>query len=80
MPGVVVTLGGDGAVYASTEGSGHVAAPRVTVVDTTGAGDAFVGAVCAELAEGAALGAAVERGVAAGGAAVQWLGAQPPRA
>ncbi|MER3389141.1 MAG: ribokinase [Microcella sp.] len=76
---VVITLGGDGAVHASPSGSGHVPAPRVTVVDTTGAGDAFVGAVCAELAEGADLDAAVERGVAAGAAAVQWLGAQPPR-
>ena len=76
---VVVTLGGDGAVFASESACGHVAAPRVTVVDTTGAGDAFVGAVCAELAEGAELEAAVERGVAAGAAATQWRGAQPPR-
>jgi len=76
---VVLTLGGDGAVYAGPVGTGHQPAPRVTVVDTTGAGDAFVGAVCAELAEGESLEAAVERGVAAGAAAVQWLGAQPPR-
>lgn len=76
---VIITLGGDGAVFASPTGAGHVRAPRVTVVDTTGAGDAFVGAVCAELADGAALEAAVERGVAAGAAAVQWRGAQPPR-
>lgn len=76
---VVITLGGDGAVWASPEGSGHVAAPRVTVVDTTGAGDAFVGALAAELADGAELAAAVARGVAAGAAAVQWIGAQPPR-
>ncbi|MER3395039.1 MAG: ribokinase, partial [Microcella pacifica] len=76
---IIITLGGEGAVFASPTGSGHVPAPRVTVVDTTGAGDAFVGAVCAELADGAALKAAVERGVAAGAAAVQWLGAQPPR-
>ena len=76
---VVITLGGDGAVFASASGGRHLPAPHVTVVDTTGAGDAFVGAVCAQLAEGTALDAAVERGVAAGAAAVQWLGAQPPR-
>ena len=79
---VVITLGGDGAVFAVPGASGHLPAPRVTVVDTTGAGDAFVGALCAELAESGAsteLRAAVERGVAAGAAAVQWLGAQPPR-
>lgn len=78
----VITLGGDGAVFAAPGVSGHLPAPRVTVVDTTGAGDAFVGALCAELAESgskAELRTAVDRGVAAGAAAVQWLGAQPPR-
>ncbi|MDO9591329.1 MAG: ribokinase [Microcella sp.] len=78
---VVITLGGDGAVFADPSASAHLPAPRVSVVDTTGAGDAFVGALCAELAEqgSAGLRSAVERGVAAGTAAVQWLGAQPPR-
>ena len=86
---VVITLGGDGAVFAAPGESGHLPAPRVTVVDTTGAGDAFAGAVAAELADrdGNAAGGdgagslriAVEPGVAAGAAAVQWLGAQPPR-
>lgn len=82
---VVITLGGDGAVFAAREGGGgaglrgHLPAPRVSVVDTTGAGDAFVGAVAAELERGGDLAAAVERGVAAGAEAVQWLGAQPPR-
>ncbi len=84
---VVITLGGEGAVFAArgpeSEGGaglrGHLPAPRVSVVDTTGAGDAFVGAVAAELERGGDLAAAVERGVAAGAEAVQWLGAQPPR-
>lgn len=84
----VITLGGEGAVFASralgstgdsAPASGHRPAPRVRVVDTTGAGDAFVGALAAELARGAELAEAVESGVAAGAAAVQWLGAQPPR-
>ncbi|WP_211160895.1 ribokinase [Microcella alkalica] len=80
----VVTLGGEGAVLARrAEGgaaeSAAVPAPRVPVVDTTGAGDAFVGAVAAELHRGGDLVTAVERGVAAGSAAVQWRGAQPPR-
>lgn len=86
---VIITLGGDGAVFASPDESDHLPAPQVTVVDTTGAGDAFAGAVAAHLAEAlggvgtatgkAPLRAAVERGIAAGAAAVQWLGAQPPR-
>ncbi|BAU31878.1 ribokinase [Microcella alkaliphila] len=75
---VIITLGGDGAVWCDAAASGHVAAPRVEVVDTTGAGDAFVGAVCAELADGAELAAAVAAGVRSGAAAVQWRGAQPP--
>lgn len=76
---VVITLGGDGAVWADQTDAGHHAAPSVTVVDTTGAGDAFAGALAAALADGEGLDTAVERGVAAGAAAVQWLGAQPPR-
>tara|TARA_B100001093_G_scaffold488999_1_gene526768 strand:- start:91 stop:780 length:690 start_codon:yes stop_codon:yes gene_type:complete len=38
----VVTDGENGAYYATRKQSGHVAAPEVTVVDTTGAGDAFM--------------------------------------
>jgi ribokinase len=84
---IIITLGSDGAVFASASESGHLPAPKVVVVDTTGAGDAFAGAVAAELAEQGLSGqrsteslrSAVERGVAAGAAAVQWLGAQPPR-
>lgn len=76
---VVVTLGGDGAVWASADNDGHHPAPRVEVVDTTGAGDAFVGALAAHLADGAPLAQAVEAGVASGAAAVGWFGAQPPR-
>jgi ribokinase len=41
---VVITLGGDGLVYATASGaSGHVGAHKVKVVDTTAAGDTFVG-------------------------------------
>lgn len=76
---VVLTLGGDGVVFADASGSGHLAAARVTVVDTTGAGDAFAGALAAALATGATLRDAVAAGSAAGAAAVQYLGAQPPR-
>ena len=41
---VIITLGGDGLVYATASGeSGHVGAHKVKVVDTTAAGDTFVG-------------------------------------
>jgi ribokinase len=75
---VVITLGSDGAIIADSEGVSHVPADRVTVVDTTGAGDAFAGALAAALVTGATLAAAVTAGIAAGSAAVQHPGAQPP--
>ncbi len=74
---VVVTLGGRGAVWADRSSSGAVPAPAVAeVVDTTGAGDAFAGALCARLAAGAGLRAAVEAGVLVGSIAVTREGAQ----
>jgi ribokinase len=49
----VVTLGSKGAVYISADGQIHHApAPQVTAVDTTGAGDAFVGSFAFALASG----------------------------
>lgn len=74
---VVITIGAQGAYWADTTGSGHVAAPIVTdVVDTMGAGDAFVGALAAYLARGERLARAVEVGVLAGSHAVRRPGAQ----
>ena len=49
----VITLGSKGAVYISADGQIHRAsAPQVTAVDTTGAGDAFVGSFAFALASG----------------------------
>ena len=49
----IVTLGSKGAVYISPEGEIHRAtAPQVTAVDTTGAGDSFVGSFAYSLASG----------------------------
>lgn len=74
---VVITIGAQGAVWANADEEGHVPAPAVPkVVDTTGAGDAFVGALAAKLATGATLKEAIDLGVCAGSFAVQSFGAQ----
>jgi ribokinase len=72
----VITIGEDGAVLADGESVEHLPAPEVEVVDTTGAGDAFVGALATQLARGASLREAVAYAVRAGAAAVTKEGAQ----
>ncbi|MBR2664726.1 MAG: carbohydrate kinase family protein [Clostridia bacterium] len=53
IPRMVVTMGGEGAVYASREGeNGTVPAVNVDIVDTTGCGDAFFAGVCIGLSYG----------------------------
>jgi ribokinase len=58
---VVVTLGGRGALLATAEGLKRIAPVKVTPVDTTGAGDAFVGAFARYHAAGASLEDALAR-------------------
>jgi len=73
---VVVTVGESGAVFANGQSSQHVPSPKVDVVDTTGAGDAFVGALAASLSRDDSLEDAVAYAVRAGAAAVTREGAQ----
>jgi ribokinase len=76
FPSVVITLGADGVVWVSAGSPPQrIAAPRVTAVDTTGAGDTFCGTLAGSLAEGLPFGSAVERGVRASAAAVTRVGA-----
>lgn len=89
MRSVVITLGGAGAVVArrgEPAMAGDAAdlprptfhpSPRVSVVDTTGAGDAFTGALAARVLHGDDLPAAVGHAVRVGAFAVQHPGAQP---
>jgi ribokinase len=72
----VITLGGAGAIVAHGETVVHLPAEAVPVVDTTGAGDGFVGALAAALAAGRDLLDAVRLGVAVGSFAVGRPGAQ----
>lgn len=56
IPQMVVTMGGDGAVYADREGNKVIySALKVDVIDTTGAGDAFFSGVCIGLTYGKTL-------------------------
>lgn len=75
-PTVVITLGAEGALVADDTGITRVPAYRVDAVDTTGAGDAFVGAVATELSRGLPLSEAVKFATAMSAVAVQRLGAQ----
>ena len=60
---MIVTLGGDGAVYADREGGrGYCPARKVEVKDTTGAGDSFCAGVAIGLTYGKSLGEACEIG------------------
>jgi ribokinase len=79
---IVVTIGPEGAVVGRGSSVDHVVAEAVDVVDTTGAGDAFTGALAAVLSAGADLVEAVRIGVRAGTYAVARPGAQAsfPRA
>ncbi|TQN44189.1 ribokinase [Blastococcus colisei] len=72
----VVTLGPEGALVASAAGVEHIPAPRVRAVDTTGAGDGFVGALAARLSRGDSLSDAARVAAAFASAAVTRLGAQ----
>jgi ribokinase len=74
---VVVTLGAAGAVAADTLGSTHHPGMRVKVVDTTAAGDTFLGALAVTLAQGEPLNAAVREGIRAAALCVTQAGAQP---
>jgi ribokinase len=80
---VVVTAGKDGAFLFERVGYGErpahlaIAPPRITAVDSTGAGDAFVAALAVTLAEGGSLAEAVRFGTGAGACACLRLGAQP---
>jgi ribokinase len=74
---VVVTLGAAGAAVSDGGKTATFAAPRVDVIDTTGAGDAFCGAFAADLARGVDVFLASRTGVAAGSLATTIPGAYP---
>ncbi|KZB84930.1 ribokinase [Amycolatopsis regifaucium] len=73
----VVTLGAKGAAVVTADGVVEVASPKVDAVDTTGAGDAFAGALATSLAKGEELADAARRAVKVAAITVTRQGAQP---
>lgn len=73
---VVTTLGEHGAVYASSDLSGHVPAIKVKPVDTTAAGDAFTAGFVTGMLKGFSIADAVRFGNCAGALTATKNGAQ----
>jgi ribokinase len=73
---VVVTLGASGVMFSEGRTVEFIAAPKVQAVDTTGAGDCFVGWLGVGVAEGLSLRAATERACKAASIKVTRAGAQ----
>lgn len=74
---VIVTLGAQGALFADDQGVEHFTAPTVKPVDTTAAGDTFVGGFAAALARGEGVRQAIAFGQRAAALSVTRVGAQP---
>ena len=74
---VIVTLGAQGLMFANGASFEHFPAPRVKAVDTTAAGDTFVGGFAAALAGGKSEVEAIRFGQAAAALSVTRSGAQP---
>ena len=55
VPGVIITLGAQGALLVQGGATWHVPCPRVAACDTSGAGDAFMAGLAVALAEGRTL-------------------------
>lgn len=71
---LVVSLGADGAVWATKTEQCLLTAPAIAVRSTVGAGDSMVAAIVLALARGQSLRDAMRQGVAAGSAAVMQSG------
>ena len=74
---VIITLGAQGALFANGTGIEHFPALQVKAVDTTAAGDTFVGGFAAALAAGKSEAEAIRFGQVAAALSVTRAGAQP---
>ncbi len=67
----MITMGAEGLFYAAENGSGHISALRVDVVDATGAGDALTAGIVYGLCNGMDLDEAMRIGVSAAALTLQ---------
>ncbi|MBB5018688.1 ribokinase [Chitinivorax tropicus] len=74
---VLITLGSQGVLLANGQGTEHLPAFVVKAIDTTAAGDTFIGGLAAGLAEGMSLSDAARLGQRAASISVTRHGAQP---
>ncbi|WP_447789374.1 MULTISPECIES: ribokinase [Pseudomonas] len=74
---VIITLGSQGSLFADGKRFEHFPAPKVKAVDTTAAGDTFVGGFAAALAAGKSEVEAIRFGQVAAALSVTRAGAQP---
>jgi ribokinase len=74
---VIVTLGSKGALLVTATQVKHVDTYKVNVVDTTAAGDAFIGGFASAMLDGKSLEDSVRYGCACGALATTKFGAQP---
>jgi ribokinase len=74
---IIVTLGAQGALILNKDATKLIPSFKVNVVDTTAAGDAFIGGLAVGLLNGESLEDAVQYACACGALAVTKFGAQP---
>ncbi|WP_322990099.1 ribokinase [Hoeflea sp.] len=74
---MIITLGGDGVLWARDGAIEHVASLKIKPVDTVGAGDTFCGYLAQGLDAGMDFAAAIRRAAVAGALACLKPGAQP---
>jgi ribokinase len=73
---LIVTLGENGAALVSSETVTKISAPKVNSIDTTGAGDAFVGAFAYGIASGKSPEESISLGIAKASDSVTRMGTQ----
>jgi len=72
---IVQTMGSEGVLYADESGEMHIPALRVKAVDTTAAGDTFIGYFMASLASGMEVRTSLERATSAAALKITRMGA-----